>query len=202
MADNLETEYNLCFIRDPERTRTDAEMISALRRARLLPSEGEPADPAAEAKFSLDTPVSDEGRFQNQIYPKDILNFDVGSNFSAGEKQLLALCRALIKGSRIIVLDEATSSVDFETDAKLQRTIQTEFSACTLLCIAHRLNTIGMSSFGLHSAHQAFFSRYFFCLLSVYYDRILVMDGGRVAEFDTPLNLFDKEQSIFRSTIG
>jgi ABC-type multidrug transport system fused ATPase/permease subunit len=70
-------------------------------------------------------------------------NGNVGSNYSAGEKQLLALCRALVKNSRVIVLDEATSSVDVETDAKLQRTIQTEFASSTLLCIAHRLNTIG-----------------------------------------------------------
>ncbi|EIW55759.1 multidrug resistance-associated ABC transporter [Trametes versicolor FP-101664 SS1] len=142
---------------DPTNTRTDAELIDSLRRAWLLPRDGS-TDPVAEAKFSLSSNVSDEG-----------------SNYSAGEKQLVALCRALVKNSRIIVLDEATSSVDVETDAKVQRTIQTEFSASTLLCIAHRLNTI------------------------VYYDRILVMDAGRVAEFDTPLALFDKEDSIFRS---
>ncbi|TFK50066.1 multidrug resistance-associated ABC transporter [Heliocybe sulcata] len=142
---------------DPEGTRTDAELISALQRAWLLPRDGT-SDPSAEAKFSLDSPVSDEG-----------------GNFSAGEKQLLALCRALVKNSRIIVLDEATSSVDVETDAKIQKTIQTEFSSSTLLCIAHRLNTI------------------------VYYDRVVVMDSGKTAEFDTPLNLFDKEDSIFRS---
>ncbi|KZT29932.1 multidrug resistance-associated ABC transporter [Neolentinus lepideus HHB14362 ss-1] len=142
---------------DPESTRTDAELISALRRAWLLPRDGS-SDPTAEAKFSLDSPVNDEG-----------------GNFSAGEKQLLALCRALVKNSRIIVLDEATSSVDVETDAKIQKTIQTEFSTSTLLCIAHRLNTI------------------------VYYDRVLVMDSGKTAEFDTPLNLFDQEGSIFRS---
>ncbi|KAI0071668.1 multidrug resistance-associated ABC transporter [Panus rudis PR-1116 ss-1] len=143
---------------DPQATRTDAELISVLKRAWLLPRDGSPPDPTAEAKFNLDAAVSDEG-----------------SNYSAGEKQLLSLCRALVKNSKIIVLDEATSSVDVETDAKLQRTIQTEFASSTLLCIAHRLNTI------------------------VYYDRILVMDAGKVAEFDTPLNLFDKEDSIFRS---
>ncbi|KAF9447357.1 multidrug resistance-associated ABC transporter [Macrolepiota fuliginosa MF-IS2] len=143
---------------DPQGTKTDAELISALQRAWLLPREGSTPNPAAEAKFSLNATIGDEG-----------------SNYSAGEKQLLALCRALVKNSRIIVLDEATSSVDVETDAKLQRTIQTEFSSSTLLCIAHRLNTIA------------------------YYDRVLVMDGGKVAEFDTVLNLFDKEDSIFRS---
>ncbi|KAJ7457054.1 multidrug resistance-associated ABC transporter [Mycena latifolia] len=143
---------------DPQASKTDAELISVLQRAWLLPRAGEPPDPAAEAKFSLDAKIGDEG-----------------SNYSAGEKQLLALCRALVKNSPIIVLDEATSSVDVETDAKLQRTIRTEFADSTLLCIAHRLNTIA------------------------YYDRILVMDQGQVAEFDTVLNLFDNEDSIFRS---
>ncbi|KAJ7459489.1 multidrug resistance-associated ABC transporter [Mycena galericulata] len=143
---------------DPQGSKTDAELISVLQRAWLLPRDGEPADPLADSKFSLDSTIGDEG-----------------SNYSAGEKQLLALCRALVKNSAIIVLDEATSSVDVETDAKLQRTIRTEFAAATLLCIAHRLNTIA------------------------YYDRILVMDQGQVAEFDTVLNLFDKEDSIFRS---
>ncbi len=83
-----------------------------------------------------------------RIYPHISSDYErrlQGANFSAGEKQLLALCRALLKGSRIIVLDEATSSVDVETDSKLQKTIQSEFSSCTLLCIAHRLNTIGKS---------------------------------------------------------
>jgi ABC-type multidrug transport system fused ATPase/permease subunit len=80
-----------------------------------------------------------------------------------------------------------------ETDAKLQKTIQTEFSASTLLCIAHRLNTIGTDL--LYMVFVPFLT----LSLIAYYDRILVMDAGRVAEFDTPLNLFDKEDSIFRS---
>ncbi|KAF8066642.1 multidrug resistance-associated ABC transporter [Lyophyllum atratum] len=142
---------------DPQRLRTDAELISVLQRAWLLPPDGS-TDTTAEAKFSLDSKVGDEG-----------------SNYSAGEKQLLALCRALVKNSRIIILDEATSSVDVETDAKLQQTIKKEFAESTLLCIAHRLNTIA------------------------YYDRVLVMDAGEVAEFDTVLNLYDNDSSIFRS---
>ncbi|KAJ7890947.1 multidrug resistance-associated ABC transporter [Mycena olivaceomarginata] len=142
---------------DPHKTKTDAELISLLQQAWLLPRDGT-IDPVTEAKFSLDGSVSDEG-----------------SNFSAGEKQLLALCRALVRDSSVIVLDEATSNVDVETDAKVQRTIRTEFKHATLLCIAHRLNTI------------------------VYYDRILVMDAGKVVEFDTVLNLFDRSDSIFRS---
>ncbi|KAJ2912814.1 hypothetical protein MD484_g7600, partial [Candolleomyces efflorescens] len=141
---------------DPHHLRTDAEILAALQRASLLPPHGV-IDQVAEDKFRLDADVTDEG-----------------SNFSAGEKQLLALCRALVRNNRIIILDEATSNVDVETDAKVQRTIQTEFADATLLCIAHRLNTIA------------------------YYDRVLVMDGGSVAEFDTVLNLFDKDDSIFR----
>ncbi|KZT57357.1 hypothetical protein CALCODRAFT_434214 [Calocera cornea HHB12733] len=142
---------------DPTASRTDAELMSALQRAWLLPQAGQ-SDPIAEAKFNLDGAVTDEG-----------------ANFSAGERQLVALCRALVKNSKIIVLDEATSSVDVATDSKIQMTIQQEFISSTLLCIAHRLNTI------------------------VYYDRVLVLDEGQVAEFDTPLNLFDNPSSIFRS---
>ncbi|KAF9019789.1 multidrug resistance-associated ABC transporter [Hymenopellis radicata] len=138
---------------DPQTTRTDAELISVLQRAWLLPSGGV-SNPAADTKFRLDATVGDEG-----------------ANFSAGEKQLLALARALVKKSRIIILDEATSSVDVETDAKLQRTIQTEFATSTLLCIAHRLNTVGTSTSVL-----------------LHYP-----------EFDTVLTLFDREDSIFRS---
>lgn len=94
----------------------------------------------------------------------------------------------------VSVQDEATSSVDVETDAKLQRTIQTEFTKSTLLCIAHRLNTIGMLSVYRVTANRKLTNT-----VLAYYDRVMVMDEGRVAEFDTVLNLFDKEDSIFRS---
>ncbi|KAL1744151.1 P-loop containing nucleoside triphosphate hydrolase protein [Schizophyllum fasciatum] len=138
---------------DPSGTRTDAELLSALQSVHLL-HDGN----ADDAKFSLEAPIADEG-----------------SNYSAGEKQLLALCRALVKQSKIIALDEATANVDADTDAKLQRTIRTELKFQTLLCIAHRLNTIA------------------------YYDKIIVMDDGQVAEVGAVLELFDQDHSIFRS---
>jgi len=143
---------------DPIGQKTDADLNDALRRAGLIAPEGATPEQAERfAKFRLDATVADEG-----------------SNFSAGERQLLALCRALVKNSKVIILDEATSSVDVETDASVQRAIQTEFASQSLLCIAHRLATIA------------------------FYDRVLVMDFGKVIEFDEPLVLFDIPTSVFR----
>lgn len=97
-----------------------------------------------------------------------------GENFSLGEKQLIAFARALVRGSKVLILDEATSSVDYATDSKLQSAIIEEFANCTILCIAHRLKTI------------------------LNYDRIIVMDKGSIVEFDTPRNLYNSPNSIFR----
>ncbi|KAJ1728995.1 hypothetical protein LPJ72_005205 [Coemansia sp. Benny D160-2] len=99
-----------------------------------------------------------------------------GNNLSAGQRQLVALARALVRRSRLIIMDEATASVDFDTDNRIQNTIRgPEFANSTLLCIAHRLRTI------------------------IDYDKVLVLDNGRVAEYDTPYNLLQKEDGIFRS---
>ncbi|CAE6373370.1 unnamed protein product [Rhizoctonia solani] len=140
---------------DPLKTRSDEQLYSALQRVKLL--ELGSGAPPKDSKLHLDNEVRDD-------------------SFSAGERQLLALCRALIKDERkILILDEATSSVDVDTDAMVQQMIQRDFQGKTLLCIAHRLNTIA------------------------FYDRVLVMDKGRLKEYDTPLNLFDAPDSQFRA---
>uniref|UniRef100_A0A673HPC8 ATP-binding cassette, sub-family C (CFTR/MRP), member 2 n=1 Tax=Sinocyclocheilus rhinocerous TaxID=307959 RepID=A0A673HPC8_9TELE len=96
-----------------------------------------------------------------------------GENLSVGQRQLLCLARALLRKSRILILDEATAAVDLETDDLIQNTIRTEFSHCTVLTIAHRLNTILDSS------------------------RVMVLDFGKIVEFDSPSVLLNNKQRHF-----
>uniref|UniRef100_A0A9J8BGV1 ABC-type glutathione-S-conjugate transporter n=1 Tax=Cyprinus carpio carpio TaxID=630221 RepID=A0A9J8BGV1_CYPCA len=96
-----------------------------------------------------------------------------GENLSVGQRQLLCLARALLRKSRILILDEATAAVDLETDDLIQNTIRTEFSHCTVLTIAHRLNTILDSS------------------------RVMVLDSGKIVEFDSPSVLLNNKQGHF-----
>lgn len=97
-----------------------------------------------------------------------------GSNLSTGQRQLMCLCRALLQNSSILVLDEATASVDVETDQLVQETIRREFKDRTIVTIAHRLNTV-MDS-----------------------DKIVVIEKGKIAEVDTPDNLL-KKKTLFYS---
>ncbi|XP_046664345.1 multidrug resistance-associated protein 1-like [Homalodisca vitripennis] len=96
-----------------------------------------------------------------------------GENLSVGQRQLVCLARALLRKTQILILDEATAAVDLETDDLIQQTIRREFKKCTVLIIAHRLNTI-MDS-----------------------DRVIVLDEGKVKEFDSPTHLLKQPESIF-----
>ena len=81
--------------------------------------------------------------------------------------------RALLRKTKVLILDEATAAIDLETDDLIQATIRKEFADCTVLTIAHRLNTIMDSS------------------------RVLVLDAGKIAEFDSPQALLRNDQSVF-----
>ncbi|XP_023237651.1 multidrug resistance-associated protein 1-like isoform X3 [Centruroides sculpturatus] len=98
-----------------------------------------------------------------------------GENLSVGQRQLVCLARALLRKTKILILDEATAAVDLETDDLIQATIRQEFSHCTIITIAHRLNTV------------------------IDYDRILVLENGCVAEFDSPSDLLQNKSSVFYS---
>ena len=103
---------------------------------------------------------------------------DSGENFSAGQRQLMCFARALLRKSNIIVMDEATASVDSSTDEKLQKMIRERFVDQTLICIAHRLDTILDS------------------------DRVCVMDDGKVVEYDTPSVLLNDPSSVFSGLVS
>ncbi|KAK0579261.1 hypothetical protein LWI29_023572 [Acer saccharum] len=137
------------FNLDPFSEHNDADLWEALERAHLK-------DVIRRNSFGLEAEVS-EG----------------GENFSVGQRQLLSLARALLRRSKILVLDEATAAVDVRTDALIQRTIREEFKSCSMLIIAHRLNTI------------------------IDCDRILVLDAGQVVEHDTPETLLLNEEGAF-----
>ncbi|XP_049538577.1 multidrug resistance-associated protein 1 isoform X2 [Anopheles darlingi] len=98
-----------------------------------------------------------------------------GENLSVGQRQLICLARALLRKTKVLILDEATAAVDLETDDLIQRTIRTEFKDCTVLTIAHRLNTILDS------------------------DKVIVLDKGQIVEFAPPNELLQTKSSAFYS---
>lgn len=142
---------------DPHNSYDTLELTDALKRVHLMSPDGTPFE-----SFSLDCTVS-EG----------------GENYSQGQKQLLCLARAILEQPKIMILDEATSSVDTETDGYIQQAIRSEFgrNMSSLLVIAHRLRTIAD------------------------FDRILVMDNGRIVEYGTPKELINIEGGVFQDLV-
>jgi len=138
---------------DPSNQYGDSELWNALEEVQLKEAVSELPD-------SLETKLT-EG----------------GSNFSVGQRQLVCLARAILKHNKILIIDEATANVDLSTDALIQETIRSKFQRCTVLTIAHRLNTI-MDS-----------------------DRVLVLDEGKLVEFDEPFLLLQNEDSLFSKMV-
>ncbi|XP_033123425.1 ATP-binding cassette sub-family C member 9-like isoform X2 [Anneissia japonica] len=141
--------YNL----DPQHLRTDQELWEAIEIAQLK-------DVVSGLEGSLDYQVS-EG----------------GENFSVGQRQLFCLARAFLRKSQILIMDEATASIDMQTDQILQKVVASAFKDKTVLTIAHRVSTI------------------------IDYDTILVLGDGEVKELDSPKNLLARDDSIFSSLV-
>ncbi|KAJ4802620.1 ABC transporter C family member 5 [Rhynchospora pubera] len=139
---------------DPLGEHSDSEIWQALDKCQL-------GDAIRESDSKLDAPVLENG-----------------DNWSVGQRQLLSLGRALLKQAQILVLDEATASVDTTTDNLIQGIIRTEFKDCTVCTIAHRIPTVIDS------------------------DLVLVLSDGRIAEYDSPQNLLEDRNSMFMKLVS
>ncbi|TDL28857.1 P-loop containing nucleoside triphosphate hydrolase protein [Rickenella mellea] len=142
---------------DPFDEHDDATLNDALRSAGLFSLQQEDD----EVKISLDSPISSGG-----------------ANLSVGQRQILALARAIVRGSKLLILDEATSAIDYATDTIIQTSLRNELKGdVTLITVAHRLQTI-MDA-----------------------DKIMVLDAGRITEFDSPKELLKKEGGMLKSLV-
>jgi ABC-type multidrug transport system fused ATPase/permease subunit len=162
---------------DPFDQHTDHELREALARVHLIPSSSTAGSGSATPVPA--TPVSPDGFNENKNVFRSLQSkiSEGGLNLSQGQRQLLCLARAIVSRPKIMVLDEATSAVDMDTDALIQRSIREEFGDATLIVIAHRLSTIAD------------------------FDRILVMGEGEAKEFDTPSELMKIEGGVFRGLV-
>ncbi|EMD36164.1 hypothetical protein CERSUDRAFT_84254 [Gelatoporia subvermispora B] len=142
---------------DPFGHHDDAVLNDALRAAGLFSLQSE----EDEGRITLDSEIASGG-----------------GNLSVGQRQILALARTIVRQSKILVLDEATSAIDYATDAVIQRSLRNELGKdVTLLIVAHRLQTI-MDA-----------------------DKIMVLDAGRIVEFDSPRELLKNPQGLLRALV-
>lgn len=139
---------------DPLNQYTDMEVWEALRKSQL-------AEVIEKLPHRLDSTVSDQGE-----------------NWSAGQRQLFCLGRVLLKRSQVLVLDEATASIDSATDAFLQKAIRVEFAECTVITVAHRIPTVIDS------------------------DMVLALRDGWAMEYDSPKKLMDRKTSLFAQLVA
>ncbi|KXG49698.1 ABC transporter, integral membrane type 1 [Penicillium griseofulvum] len=169
---------------DPFGLFSDEQIFTALRRVHLIGSSasGTATPTTASSLTATETNGNANGVSSSAVTVVDNKNVfqnldsqvsESGSNLSQGQRQLLCLARALLKNPRVLMMDEATASIDYATDAKIQETLR-ELSNSTIITIAHRLQTI------------------------IDYDKVLVLDHGRVIEYDHPWTLINQEGGLFR----
>lgn len=134
---------------DPNGEHNDAELWKALKEINF-------EEFCIKNNIDLYTPINEGGR-----------------GFSAGQKQLICLARAMVLNNKILILDEATSYLDSETNDLIEKLITTKFSECTVLAILHRLTTV------------------------LNYDKVMILNDGAIVEYDNPNNLLNNKNSLF-----
>ncbi|KAG8702087.1 hypothetical protein FRC09_004964 [Ceratobasidium sp. 395] len=146
---------------DPFDEHDDAVLYAALRSAGLDSLQNEDEDEDEEGnRIDLDSGVSAGG-----------------ANFSLGQRQIIALARAVVRQSKVLILDEATAAIDHKTDTAIQTSLRTELADRTLIIVAHRLQTVCDA------------------------DKIMVLEAGKIVEFDTPSALLSNERGAFRALV-
>ncbi|KAH0537387.1 hypothetical protein FGG08_005829 [Glutinoglossum americanum] len=155
---------------DPFGIFTDGEIFTALRRVQLIGTDSDPGTPVIPSSptTGTTTPPINQNIFLNLASPVA----SSGDNLSQGQKQLVCLARALLRSPKVLLMDEATASIDYATDAKIQTTIRG--LGCTTITIAHRLQTV------------------------VDCDKVLVLEGGVVKEYGHPFELLGIKGGVFR----
>ena len=177
------------FNLDPFDAYDDATLRSALDRVQLTElwenqaqvqkdsKEQQQQQQHGEAEQEAEQEAKEEGQSSSSSSSeKSVLERPIaesGSNLAVGERQLLCLARALIRGARVLIMDEATANVDPATDEKIQAVIRRELSSATVLTVAHRLGTI------------------------IYYDLVMVLDKGKVVEMAPPAQLLADPSTTF-----
>ncbi|KAI5122638.1 hypothetical protein M0805_008723 [Coniferiporia weirii] len=175
---------------DPFEHYDDALLNDALRAAGFFnmkevdadpPENDQPKQSTSEGVPSSTGPEESAADTQTNANAKiglDTMVESGGTNFSLGQRQIIALARAIVRRSKLLILDEATAAIDYSTDSAIQKTLRTEFDRdMTLITIAHRLQTI------------------------MDYDKIMVLDAGQVVEFDSPKKLLEKEKGFLRALV-
>lgn len=152
---------------------SDADIYEALRRVHLLKEDdvvaGESEGPAAAEASRTSGEDRNANVFRDLSYPVS----EGGENFSAGEKQLICMARAILRRNKVLLMDEATASIDYETDELISQTIRKEFRDSTIITIAHRIHTI------------------------IDFDKVLLLDKGRICEYASPAELLRDHKSRF-----
>lgn len=162
---------------DPYDEYSDEQIFESLRRVNLISLEE--LNNLKKNSFKKSNGNTDSADSENTNVNK-FLNLnniiaEGGSNISQGQRQLICLARTLLRQPKVILLDEATASLDYKSDQIIQKTVREEFSNCTIMTIAHRLKTV------------------------IDYDKIVVLDNGVLKEYDHPYSLLLNKDSIFYS---